>query len=244
MEFGHCSEAKQFGAEAIRHEGLRFYQRKASITASKSPSAALIHYHGNGGTACERSYVFKELSSLPIEIVLLEFPGYANDPEEVVPNQKIILSEALRIYDFLKKGDPQKNIFLFGESLGTAVATYVASERKVAGLILEAPFTSIADVAQSHYPFLPVKWMVRSPFPSAEWAIKVSAPVLALRGEKDKTVPPTFTLKQIQNFKNVEALEFKNADHSTIGTVQPEVYWNKIREFIRENLSEQLSDTE
>ena len=81
---------------------------------------------------------------------------------------------------------------LWGESLGTAVAVALAAEREVGGVILDAPFTSIADVGAAAYPFAPVRWLVKDAFRSDLRIGKVKAPILVLHGERDRIVPIRF----------------------------------------------------
>jgi uncharacterized protein len=81
---------------------------------------------------------------------------------------------------------------LFGESLGAAVAIALAAERAVAGVILDAPFTSAADVGAAAYPFAPVRWLMKDTFRSDERIGRVSAPLLVLHGEQDRIVPIRF----------------------------------------------------
>ena len=81
---------------------------------------------------------------------------------------------------------------LYGESLGAAVAVRLAAERDVAALILEAPPTSVAEVAQYHYPFVPAALLVRDRFDSLSRIAAVKAPILVLQGDRDTIVPPRF----------------------------------------------------
>ena len=78
---------------------------------------------------------------------------------------------------------------LWGESLGTGVATAMAAERDIAALVLEAPYTSTLDIAQAHYPFIPVHWLMKDRFHSDERIGKVKAPILILHGDRDRVIP-------------------------------------------------------
>ena len=83
-------------------------------------------------------------------------------------------------------------IVLWGHSLGTGVAVWLAAERNIKALVLEAPYTSVADVAAMNFPFLPVRWLLKDQFHS-DWHIsKVNAPVLVFHGDKDDTIPISF----------------------------------------------------
>jgi hypothetical protein len=74
---------------------------------------------------------------------------------------------------------------MFGESLGTAVGVALAAEREIGTLILDAPFTSAADVGAAAYQFAPVRWVMKDGFHSDERIARVSAPLLVLHGERD-----------------------------------------------------------
>src|SRR5262249_45209871 len=82
-----------------------------------------------------------------------------------------------------------KRIVLWGESLGTGVAVALAAERKVDGVILDAPYTSIADVGAAHYPFLPVRRLLKDTYHSDQRIGRVHAPLLIRHGEADNVVP-------------------------------------------------------
>ena len=87
------------------------------------------------------------------------------------------------------KGVAAKDIVIYGESLGTGVAVQVAAERQAGGLILDAPYTSIADIAASNYPLLPVRLLLRDPYDTMAFIGRVRAPLLVIAGEKDQIVP-------------------------------------------------------
>jgi fermentation-respiration switch protein FrsA (DUF1100 family) len=80
----------------------------------------------------------------------------------------------------------------WGHSLGTGPAVAIAASHPVGGLILEAPYTSIADVGAAAFPFFPVRYLVRDRFPSDEWITGVTAPVLVMHGVRDETIPIRF----------------------------------------------------
>jgi fermentation-respiration switch protein FrsA (DUF1100 family) len=95
-------------------------------------------------------------------------------------------------YDFARARTPARNIVVWGEIAWHRVAVAVAADREVGGVILDAPFTSIADVGATAYPFAPVRWLIKDPFHSDERIARVSAPLLVLHGERDPIVPIAF----------------------------------------------------
>ena len=95
--------------------------------------------------------------------------------------------------DFLaSQGIAPNRLVIYGESLGSGVAVLLAAQRAIAGLILEAPFTSVAEVAQYHYSFIPAAALVRDRFDSLARIGQIKAPILVLHGERDRVVPVPF----------------------------------------------------
>jgi hypothetical protein len=104
-----------------------------------------------------------------------------------------LLADGAAALDFLtREGIAPDRLVLYGESLGSGVAVALAARHKVGALILEAPFTSVAEVAQYHYSFIPAAALVRDRFDSLTRIGAVKAPILVLHGERDRIVPVRF----------------------------------------------------
>lgn len=100
--------------------------------------------------------------------------------------------DAAAAYKFAVARYPSKRIVAWGESLGTGVAVALAAEHAVGGIILDAPFTSAADVGATTFPFVPVRWFIKDSFHSDDRIGRVKAPLLVLHGELDRIVPIAF----------------------------------------------------
>jgi fermentation-respiration switch protein FrsA (DUF1100 family) len=149
----------------------------------------VIYFHGNAGALDLRAGRFKWLTADGIGLVALSYRGYGGSTG--TPSETGLVNDAVAAYDFAAARYPAKRIVLWGESLGTGVAIALAAERKVGGIILDAPFTSLADVGAAAYPLVPVRWLIKDPFRSDERIARVRAPLLALHGELDRIVPIT-----------------------------------------------------
>ncbi len=137
------------------------------------------------------------------------YPGYARSQGK--PCERCILKYACEIFDKYK---PE---IIIGRSLGTAVATYVASKREIKKLILITPFDSIEDIAKIKYPFLPVRLMLKHKFKEIDWIKKVKVPVYVILAENENLIPKKCVenlLKNIPNLKSVKII--KNATHGNI----------------------------
>ena len=88
-----------------------------------------------------------------------------------------------------KKGVNEKNLILYGESLGTGVATHLAQKKNYAGIILETPFTSIIDAAKTFYPYIPVNLLLKDKFENYKKIKNINSPILVMHGEVDQIVP-------------------------------------------------------
>jgi hypothetical protein len=108
------------------------------------------------------------------------------------PSEDGLHLDAEAAYAFAADHVAPDRIVVWGHSLGTGVAVALAAERQIAALVLEAPYTSIADIAAMNFPYLPVRWLLKDQFHS-DWHIaNVTAPVLVFHGDKDDTIPISF----------------------------------------------------
>jgi len=127
-----------------------------------------------------------------VQVLLTDYRGYAGNPGS--PSEQGLANDARAALSYLQsRADVDRSrIVYFGESLGTGVAVALAAERPVGRMVLESPYTSIADVAAAIYWFMPVRLLINDPFRSDLRIGKVSAPVLVLHGERDDVVPIGF----------------------------------------------------
>jgi fermentation-respiration switch protein FrsA (DUF1100 family) len=151
----------------------------------------ITYFHGNGGHIGYRAERLGRFARNGYGVLMLEYRGYGGNPG--APTEAGLSNDGEAALDFLAHERIAPNrIVVYGESLGSGVATHLAAQRQIAALILEAPFTSVAEVAQYHYPFLPVSLLVRDRFDSLSRIGTIKAPVLVLHGERDTVVPVRF----------------------------------------------------
>jgi hypothetical protein len=158
--------------------------------APRAGKPLVIYFQGNAGASDLRVDRFKWLIADGLGLVALSYRGYGGSSGK--PSEDGLIRDARAAYDFAVTRYGAKRIVLWGESLGTAVAIALAAECEVAALILDAPFTSAADVGAAAYPFAPVRWLMKDQFHSERRICQVKAPVLVLHGERDTIVPIRF----------------------------------------------------
>lgn len=155
--------------------------------AAAEGKPVVLYFHGNGGALVHRVDRFRGLIANGNGLVALSYRGYGGSSGS--PSEEGLLADAAAGYAFAAARYPAQRIALFGESLGTGVAIWLATEKPVARLLLQAPYTSIVDVAVAAYPFLPARLLLKDRYRSDERVGGVTAPVLVLHGERDRVVP-------------------------------------------------------
>jgi hypothetical protein len=150
----------------------------------------VLYFHGNGGALRLRVPRFAALTADGTGLVALSYRGYGGSTGR--PSEAGLIEDGRATYDFAAARYAPERLALWGESLGSGVAVALAAERPVARLVLEAPFTSAADIAASVYPVVPVRLLMKDQFRSDERIGRVTAPVLVIHGERDRVVPIRF----------------------------------------------------
>ena len=150
----------------------------------------ILYFHGNGGALAHRIVRFRGLIAGGNGLLALSYRGYGGSSGS--PTEAGLFADAAAIYAFAAERYAASRIVAFGESLGTGVAIWLATEKPVARVILQAPYTSIADVGAAAYPFLPVRLFLKDRFRSDERVGRLTAPVLIIHGERDRVVPIEF----------------------------------------------------
>jgi fermentation-respiration switch protein FrsA (DUF1100 family) len=147
----------------------------------------LLYFHGNGGALRHRVERYRALTADGMGLVALSYRGYSGSSGR--PTEAGLITDAETAYAFAAARYPADRIAVWGESLGTGVTVAIAAERPVARVVLEAPFTSAADVGAGVYWFIPVRLLMKDQFRSDLRIGKVTAPVLVLHGDRDNVVP-------------------------------------------------------
>jgi uncharacterized protein len=150
----------------------------------------VLYFHGNGDYLAGFFGRFRDLIADGTGVVALSYRGYAGSTGQ--PSEAGLLQDAAAAYAFTAGRYSAERIVVWGFSLGTGVAVALAAEHPVGKLILEAPYTSIADVAAVKFRFVPVRWLIRDPLRSDERIGRVTAPVLIMHGARDPAIPIGF----------------------------------------------------
>lgn len=150
----------------------------------------VLYFHGKGGALGRRVDRIEGLLSIGGGLLAIDYRGFGGSTG--APSEAGLRMDAEAAYRWLAARVEPSRIVVVGESLGSSLAVHVASQEKVAAVILQGSFTSIAAVASHRYPWFPVQSLIRDPFRSDQQILAVRAPILFQHGERDRTVPISF----------------------------------------------------
>jgi uncharacterized protein len=162
---------------------ISWYHNKNSINYK-----TILFLHGNAGSLENRIHKINHFKDMRVNFLIIAWRGFSGNKGK--PTEKGLYEDARSAVAWLKsKNINEKDIIIYGESLGTAVAVEIAQNRNFAGIILESPFTSMVDAGKNKYPFLPVKFLLKDKYKSDKKIKNISSPILVMHGKVDKIVP-------------------------------------------------------
>lgn len=196
----------------------------------------ILYFHGNAGNLTNRIENIVFLQQLPANVFAIDYRRYGKS-EGPFPSEAGIYRDAQAAYDYLvsEKGIPPEKIVVLGQSLGAAVAVEVASKQKVAGLILEAGFPSVARVAPMVMPLPGIRYVVRSRFDSAAKLKDIHVPVLVAHCTADPILPFRLGEELFAAANQPKTfLPYDAACHEPLYPSDPEGYSGKLATFLRQ----------
>ena len=148
----------------------------------------LVYFHGNAGSLENRIHKLNHFQDMNINFLIIAWRGFNGNKGK--PSERGLYVDGKSAIDWLKKkGVDEKNLILYGESLGTGVATHLAQNKNYAGVILETPFTSMVDAAKNFYPYIPINLLLKDKFENFKKVKNINTPILVMHGEVDQIVP-------------------------------------------------------
>ena len=193
--FLYFPSAEWPSARMLEHENLKLWQAKASdyqglvaVHEAPTPNGTIILFHGNGGTAFDRGFYLKPFMELGFRIILAEYPKYGGRLGKV--GEKPFVADGLETVRlaYEQYGEP---LYLLGESLGCGIAAAIVKQTSVpiSGIILITPWDTLASVAKSIFPFLPVKLVLTDKYDSIENLKSFKKKISVIGAERDEILP-------------------------------------------------------
>ena len=175
---------------------------------------AVLLAPGNGGNRADRVGLAEELSRRGLAVLLMDYRGYGGNPGS--PTENGLAADADAAVRALRElGYGAERTLYFGESLGSGVVTALQARHPPAGMVLRSPFTELADVGAHHYPWLPVRALLRDRFPVVEHLAASDVPVTVIYGERDSVIPSGLSARVADQVPSlVERVVLTDADHN------------------------------
>lgn len=200
----------------------------------ESPRAVVLFSHGNYGNITHRLDLAQRLHHLGVATFLFDYRGYGRS--EGQPKEKGVLADARAARTRLAElaGVDESEIVLMGRSLGGGVAVDLAAHDGARGLILQSTFTSIPDVAAIHYPFFPVRTLMRTQFDSLHKIADYQGPILQSHGNRDRTIPYEQGVQLFAAAGTSEGVprEFFTIEGGDHNDPQPRTYYERLDWFL------------
>jgi len=194
----------------------------------------VLFLHGNAGNISHRLEKLRILRDLGASVLIVDYRGYGLSGGR--PGEAGLYRDARAACDHLvrERGFDPGAVVLYGESLGSAVASALAAEAEVGGVVLESAFTSARDVGQSMFPLLPVRWLMRSRFDTARSIARVSAPILLLHSRDDEYFGPHHAHRLLAASGGRARLVLLRGGHNQAFLTSEGEYRGALREFFAE----------
>lgn len=182
------AEAGLPGVEEVTLETPDGERVLAWYAPAKPGRRTVLYFHGNAGSLEARSARIAKYMARGLGVFMMTYRGFGGSTGS--PSEAANVADALLAYNKLTAlGVDPLDVIVYGESLGTGVAVQVAGEKRVGGLVLDAPYTSMVDLAALHYPLIPGRWFMTDRYETRSNITEVSAPLLIIHGEQDRVVP-------------------------------------------------------
>lgn len=198
-----------------------------TLLLNRDEDSAIIYFGGNGESVEHNIPDFSKILK-EFDIYFVKYRGYGGSQGN--PTEKDLYNDALYIFDDLKKR--YKTVSIIGRSLGSSVATYVASKRDIEKLILVTPFDSLENIAKDIFPIFPISLMLKDKFNSIDRVKSIKCKTLIITAKNDKIVAKKYSLNLINRFKkqDIQSVTIAKADHNTVSLF--DLYYKAIDEFL------------
>jgi len=228
------------------HIGLK-YQNVQLVTAdginlhgwfipSSSAKGTVVFFHGNAGNISHRLESIDVFNELNLNVFIIDYRGYGQSEGKLTEKGTYRDAEAAWIYLTETRGISAKKIIIFGRSLGASIATWLASKKMPAALIIESGFTSVPSMAKRIYPFLPVSWLTYFKYDTKNYVKNISCPVLVVHSKNDEIIPFDEGLEIFEAAPKTKQFLEMRGGHNDGFLVTGSAYVEGLRTFIHSNL--------
>jgi len=183
---------------------------------TENPKGVILYFHGNAGDLSRWGKITEFFVEKDYDVFVMDYRTYGKS--KGLLSEHALYSDAQMCYDYILKRYQETDIIIYGRSLGTGMATYLASNNNPKQLILETPFYSLTDIAKERFSLFPIKKLLKYDFPSYKYIENISCPISIFHGTDDNVIPYASGIK-LFNSMNQEAKKFftiENGEHNNL----------------------------
>lgn len=203
----------------------------ALLIKAENSKGLIYYHHGNAGNLVRWSQIASYFVTLGYDVLIYDYRTYGKSTGNL--SETALYADAELLYEYAKTKYKESEITLYGRSLGTGIATYLGSKYNPSRLILETPYYSLLDVAQSRFPILPVKQLMTYEIPSYQFLKEVNCPIMMIHGTSDRVIPYKSALKlkaSVSGDQKADFISIPDGKHNNLVSF-PE-YHEGIRQFL------------
>lgn len=236
-----CPEALPAGfpfSFSGRFEELAWPVEGAVISAlhfkAEQPRGAVLYFHGNAGSLRSWGAIAPDFTGRGYDVLIPDYRGFGKSTGRI-RSEKILLRDAEAAYERLREVYPENRIILYGRSVGTGLAVYLAAANRPRMVILESPYYSFLDLAAYHYPLIPrplLRLLLRYPLRTDQWIAKVECPIYLFHGERDEIIPHASSVRLLPLIRSERMLTtIPSGGHNDLG--EHDLYQRKLDQILR-----------
>lgn len=194
-----------------------------------NPKGIIYYHHGNAGNLESWGKRAIDFTARNYDVLFYDYRGFGKSTGKI-KNEKMIYNDALLIYKKLIYDYKERDIIIYGTSLGSGVATHLAFDNHPKMLILETPYYNFYEVAKFHYPYLPNSILLHYQFKTDKLLPELNMPVYMFHGTEDETVPYDHSVRLEKLSNNIQLITIKEGSHSNLNTFHE--YHEKLDEIL------------
>ena len=197
---------------------------------AENAKGVLLYFHGNAGDLSQWGIIAEYFVALQYDVLIMDYRTYGKSTGKL--SEAALYNDAQFCYDYLLKQYSENQITLYGRSLGTGIASNLASKNNPKQLILETPYYSILDVAKDRFPIVPLKQVLKYQFPTYQFLPKTNCPITIIHGTDDGVVPYASGKKLSElNIENLDFVTVEGGNHNNL--IEFETYHKVIHSLLK-----------
>jgi pimeloyl-ACP methyl ester carboxylesterase len=191
---------------------------------AKNAKGIIYYHHGNAGSLDSWGLRAADFTKNGYDVLMYDYRGFGKSTGNI-KNEKMIYSDAVMIYKKLTYDYKERDIIVYGTSLGTGIAAKLAHDNNPKKLILETPYYNFYDVSKFHYPYLPNSILLHYQFKTDKLLPSIKIPIYLVHGTEDETVPYNSSERLLKLSKNIQLLTIKDGSHNNLNSYSEYQKW-------------------